>query len=110
MKRRRFVRLPLVATIGASGRSLIRSATDQIVQSHRQRVLVKAGADRDDKPFKFIDAIFQVKVSGKDTEGHCVVFDTIRPERVGPPLHLHIDCDEWFFVREGEFKFRAGEE
>ena len=28
--------------------------------------MVRAGADRDDKPFKFLDATFQVKVSGKD--------------------------------------------
>jgi uncharacterized cupin superfamily protein len=38
------------------------------------------------------------------------VFDTIRPAKVGPRLHLHVDCVEWFFVREGEFKFRAGDE
>ncbi len=76
----------------------------------RQKVLVKAGEDRDNKPFKFLDATFNVKVSGKDNEGRCVIFDTLRPEKVGPPLHYHIDVDEWFFVREGEFKVRAGDE
>lgn len=37
-----------------------------------------------------------------------LVFDSLRPEKVGPPLHLHTDCDEWFFVREGTFTFQAG--
>ena len=74
----------------------------------RKSILVKAGQDRDERPFQWLDATFQVKVSGKDTEGRCVVFDTLRPEKVGPPLHLHTDCDEWFFVREGHFKFQVG--
>jgi mannose-6-phosphate isomerase-like protein (cupin superfamily) len=72
-------------------------------------VFVKADADRDDKPFTFVDGMFYVKVSGKDTEGRCVIFDTIRPNKIGPALHLHTDCDEWFFVREGEFKFQVGD-
>lgn len=110
MKRRGFFPLPLAAATLVSTRSLIGSVLDKVVQARRERVLVKAGADRDNKPFKFLEATFQVKVSGKDNEGRCVVFDTIRPEKVGPPLHLHVDCDEWFFVREGEFKFRAGDE
>ncbi|WP_324670633.1 cupin domain-containing protein [Hymenobacter sp. GOD-10R] len=57
-----------------------------------------------------MDATFLVKVSEKDTEGRCVIFDTLRPEKVGPALHKHDNCDEWFQVLEGEFKFQAGEE
>jgi mannose-6-phosphate isomerase-like protein (cupin superfamily) len=37
------------------------------------------------------------------------IFDTLRPDKVGPALHVHTDCDEWFFVREGEFKFQVGD-
>lgn len=110
MKRRLFLRLPLVAATLASTRSAIGAVLSQAVASPRKGVLVKAGDDRDNKPFKFLDATFQVKVSGKDNEGRCVIFDTLRPEKIGPPLHLHIDCDEWFFVRDGEFKVRAGDE
>ena len=28
----------------------------------------------------------------------------------GPPLHLHIDQDEWFYVIEGEVAFQVGEQ
>lgn len=110
MNRRLFLRLPLVAAALASTRSAIRSALAQVVPSHREKVWVKAGADRDNQPFNFVGATFQVKVSGKDNEGRFVIFDTLRPEKAGPPLHLHLDCDEWFFVRDGEFKVRAGDE
>jgi len=106
MKRRIFLRLPLVAAALASTRSLFA----QIAESYRQKVLVKAGEDRDNKPFNFLDATFHVMVSGKDNEGRCVIFDTLRPKKVGPRLHYHVDIDEWFFVREGEFKIQAGEE
>lgn len=87
-----------------------RERTQPEAESLGQTVLVKADADRDDAPFKFLDGIFYVKVSGKDTQGRCVIFDTLRPNKVGPALHLHTDCDEWFFVREGEFKFQVGED
>ena len=107
MKRRTVLRLPLVAAALASTRSLLLAQFDE---SRRQKVLVKAGEDRDNKPFKFLDATFYVKVSGRDNEGRCVIFDTLRPEKKGPPLHYHIDVDEGFFVREGEFKVRAGDE
>ena len=75
----------------------------------RKETLVTAGSDRDGEPFQLLDATFQVKVSGRDTEGRCVIFATIRHKKVGPGLHIHTDCDEWFFVRDGEFKFQAGE-
>jgi quercetin 2,3-dioxygenase len=111
IRRRQFLQLPLAAsTVAASVAPLIASADQpSSVQSPtRNRILVKAGTDRDEKPFVFLDGTFHVKVSGKDTEGRCVVFDTFRAEKVGPRLHLHIDCDEWFFVRDGDFKFQVG--
>jgi len=103
MKRRIFLQLPLAAAVLSDASSLS-------AQSTGKSRLVKADADRDDRPFKWVDAIFHVKLSGKDCGGRCVIFDTIRPEKVGPPLHLHTDCDEWFFVREGDFKFQVGNE
>ncbi len=103
MKRRQFAKLPLAVSALASA-----ALSDSNLPS-RKELLVNAGADRDSQPFDFLDATFQVKVSGKDVEGRCVIFDTIRHKKVGPHLHLHTDCDEWFFVREGEFKFKAGE-
>lgn len=112
MKRRRFLTLPIasaaVTSVGTRARAA-QSARPGDAPS-RASLLVKAGQDRDERPFRWLDGTFHVKVSGKDTEGRCVVFDTLRHEKAGPPLHLHTDCDEWFFVREGTFKFQAGDD
>jgi mannose-6-phosphate isomerase-like protein (cupin superfamily) len=110
MNRRLFFSFPLVAAVFASARSTIGAVVAQVLSPNAKRVLVKAGADRDNQPFQFLDATFHVKVSGKDNEDRCVIFDTLRPAKVGPRLHLHTDCDEWFFVRDGEFKFKTGDE
>jgi mannose-6-phosphate isomerase-like protein (cupin superfamily) len=103
MKRRRFIQLPLVTS------TLAASSLSDDIDPLRREVVVNAGADRDGKPFDFLDATFHVKVSGKDTEGRCVIFDTIRHQKLGPALHIHTDCDEWFFVKDGEFKFQVGD-
>jgi mannose-6-phosphate isomerase-like protein (cupin superfamily) len=110
MKRRVFVRIPFATAVlgwlapALAGAQRVLSA----VRTGRPPVLVKSGTDHDGKPFRWLDATFHVKVSGRDTEGRCVVFDTWRPEKVGPPLHLHTDCDEWFFVLDGTFKVQVG--
>ena len=106
IRRRQFLQLPLAVSTVAGVAPLVASAPS--THSPRDQILVKAGTDRDEKPFVFLDATFHVKISGKDTDGRCVVFDTFRPEKVGPPLHFHADCDEWFFVRDGDFKFQVG--
>ena len=116
IRRRQFLQLPLVASAAASIMPPLVASDDHgsfvqsAVEAARSPMMVKAGADRDGAPIQAVEATFHVKVSGKDTEGRCVVFDTLRPNKVGPRLHLHIDCDEWFFVREGEFKFQVGTE
>jgi mannose-6-phosphate isomerase-like protein (cupin superfamily) len=111
MNRRRFLQTHVVDSTLAAVPILLPVASAQgDGETSRKDVFVTAGADRDEKPFKFLDATFHVKVSGKDTEGRCVIFDTIRHQKLGPALHIHTDCDEWFFVKEGEFKFQAGDQ
>ncbi len=108
MERRFFLQLPLFAPALTP---LVDLPLNPLIASLLKKgILVRAGEDRSNKPFKWLDATFTVKVSGQDTKGRCVVFDTLRPEKVGPPLHLHTDCDEWFFVMEGEFKFQVDQE
>ncbi len=52
-----------------------------------------------------------IKISGKDTNNEISVFEQIgRTPNGGPPLHIHIDQDEWFFVTEGEYLFQCGSE
>lgn len=72
--------------------------------------MVTAGQDRFDTPFVFLDADFNVILSGRDTQGAACAVETMRRLPGGPPLHVHPAQDEWFFVREGRFDMRIGEE
>lgn len=50
-----------------------------------------------------------IKISGKDTENDLAVFEqTGLTPNGGPPLHIHPNQDEWFYVIEGEYKFQVG--
>jgi len=52
-----------------------------------------------------------VKISGKDTENDLAVFEqTGLTPKGGPPLHIHPNQDEWFYVVEGDYIFQVGEE
>jgi mannose-6-phosphate isomerase-like protein (cupin superfamily) len=69
---------------------------------------VAAGDDRFSEAVLFINGRFDCKVSARDTNGGLCIYDTVRTEKGGPPLHVHHAQDEWFFVREGEFIFQVG--
>jgi len=52
-----------------------------------------------------------IKISGVDTDGELAVFEqTGFTPNGGPPLHKHLNQDEWFFVTEGEYLFQVGED
>jgi quercetin dioxygenase-like cupin family protein len=65
---------------------------------------VRAGQDRRNRPFHFLNGTFHCKVSASETGGGLCVIDTIRETRGGPPLHFHDSQDEWFLVTEGVFE------
>jgi quercetin dioxygenase-like cupin family protein len=49
-----------------------------------------------------------IKVSGRDTAGRLAVFEYVGRVRGGPPLHVHPDQDEMFFIHGGEYVFQVG--
>ncbi|MBL0308194.1 MAG: cupin domain-containing protein [Bacteroidetes bacterium] len=52
-----------------------------------------------------------IKISGKDTENDLAVFEqTGLTPKGGPPLHIHPNQDEWFYVIEGAYLFQVGED
>ncbi len=55
--------------------------------------------------------ILDLKVSGKDTDGRLAIYEqtSLSPKR-GTPLHVHHNQDEVFYVLEGEYAFKVGEE
>ncbi len=51
-----------------------------------------------------------IKVSQKDTDSDLTVFEYIGNEKGGPPLHVHPNQDEIFFIVEGTYLFQVGED
>lgn len=51
-----------------------------------------------------------IKVSMKDTNSQLTIFEYTGNEKGGPPLHIHLKQDEIFFIVEGDYIFKVGEE
>ncbi|SEP25608.1 cupin domain-containing protein [Mucilaginibacter sp. OK283] len=55
--------------------------------------------------------ILDVKISGKDTDGELAIFEqTSLSQGRGTPLHIHPTQDEIFYVLEGSYFFKVGED
>lgn len=51
-----------------------------------------------------------LKVAGKDTAGHLAIGEIAHPPGVpGPPLHVHPNTEEAFYVLAGQLRVRVGE-
>jgi len=50
------------------------------------------------------------KARAAQTGGTLTAFENVVPPGEGPPLHLHRDVDESWYVLEGELRFRLGED
>ena len=50
------------------------------------------------------------KVRGEQTNGALTVFENVIAPGDGPPLHVHANEDETWYVLEGDLRFRLGSE
>ncbi len=50
------------------------------------------------------------KISSEQTGGVYAVVESQVPPQAGPPTHIHHNEDEVFYVLEGEFEIRCGDE
>ncbi len=113
MRRRKFLTTTLAsAALGASapaGPGAKAEATTN--RPAGKSFVVKAGQDRFNEPIKYqgINPNL-VKISTRDTDGQLAVFEYEGFAKIGPPLHVHLHQDEIFYVVEGEFLFKAGDE
>ena len=71
-------------------------------------VVVPAGAGRAVKGAA--GAATVMKVDGLETGDLLAAFEQVAPAGSCPPLHIHHDCAETFYVLVGEFKFEVGSE
>jgi len=73
-------------------------------------IFAAVNTDRCSNSLDYLNARLDCKISAKDVNGDYCIYDTVRTAPGGPPLHIHHDQDEWFFVSEGQFIFQVGDE
>lgn len=104
MKRRIFLTAPILAT------SFLSNAQFSKEENPSKGFKVEKGKGRNIEGLKVLGGNFDCKVTGKDTNGQLCIFDTLRTNNGGPPLHFHHEQDEWFYIIKGEFKIQIGDE
>jgi mannose-6-phosphate isomerase-like protein (cupin superfamily) len=71
--------------------------------------LVGGGQDRFGESHSAGFSSIRFKVSTGDTGGGLFIIEHDNLVKGGPPLHLHLYQDEWFYVIEGEVHFQVGD-
>jgi quercetin dioxygenase-like cupin family protein len=108
MKRRKFI-LSTLATMPVLAFAKIKSV---VTMRTDKGFKVAAGEARLGRHYKMKGVTLNIldsKISGKDTENDLAVFEqTGLSPKGGPPLHIHPNQDEWFYVIEGEYLFQVG--
>jgi mannose-6-phosphate isomerase-like protein (cupin superfamily) len=70
-----------------------------------------AGKDRFDKPITLFEGdTFFTKVASADTDNDLYIWESTRIKKGGPTEHFHYSQDEWWYILEGEFLFKVGDE
>lgn len=110
MQRRKLIQLFLSIVPIATLTPFLAKAREKL-KSLNGGFKVEAGKDRWNE-----DSIFgqeknlKCKVSGKDTNQVLYVVEENDPEDAGPPLHIHPDQDEVFFITKGKYRVKIGAE
>lgn len=100
MKRRSFIEMGLAVTMSTPGTAQKEPAKPFWVDSGKSRFGESlGGGSRND-----------LKVSGKDTNGHWAMFELHSRAKTGPALHIHFDQDETVSILEGEYLYQIGDE
>jgi mannose-6-phosphate isomerase-like protein (cupin superfamily) len=92
---------------GLSGISLLEHA---FADSTRAGVKVAADEDRFGKPRAIGSNSTTFKVATADTQGALFMMEQHSKKPGGPPLHLHHEQDEFWYVISGEYVFQVGSE
>lgn len=105
MKRKNFLLIPLIAVpLGAFARLKTFLRPDKGFK-------VSADQDRYNGEIKFGGAHPNLlKVSAKDTDGDLCFFEGYSDIKGGPPLHVHHEQDEIFYVVQGKIRIQVGTE
>jgi mannose-6-phosphate isomerase-like protein (cupin superfamily) len=71
--------------------------------------LVAAGQDRLGEPHSRGYSSILFKVLPRETNGGLFIIEHAGLVKGGPPLHMHLHQEEWFYVMEGDVLFQIGD-
>ncbi len=75
-----------------------------------ERVTPIALAPGEGERFWFLDGEFTFKATGETTGGELFLMETLLPVGFGPPLHVHHNEHEAFYVVEGRLEIVCGDQ
>jgi quercetin dioxygenase-like cupin family protein len=113
MRRRSFLKAAAALAPAAGLQDfLISQARAQAVASPIASALhvVATGEDRFGHPIPMAMSSLAVKVATRETGSGVLVMEHTHLVPGGPPLHLHPNQEEWFYVMEGEVAFQVGDQ
>jgi mannose-6-phosphate isomerase-like protein (cupin superfamily) len=67
----------------------------------RGAIVLRPGEGR---PIDLGNFAMSLKTSGEETEGAFTLLEAAEPADFGPPMHIHHDCGEAFFVLDGLYR------
>lgn len=91
--------------------SLFSKSFGTFTNRFQKGIKIKAGESRTGKHLKMKGVtlnVLDLKISSADTNGNLSVFEQIGfTPNGGPPLHIHPNQDEYFYILEGEYQFQV---
>ena len=107
LARRSFLRNAL-ASFTALGLSAAESSAQA---APPESFIVPAGKCRIDGPWTVHgEPAFFDKIAGADVGGRLSVLEVKTPPGQGPPMHIHLEQNEWMYLLEGSFGLQCGAE
>jgi mannose-6-phosphate isomerase-like protein (cupin superfamily) len=106
MQRRSFLRLAsaTVPVAALEGLALGQGASAQSQDVH----VVGEGQDRFGENHTLGYSMILFRVASRESGGTIFAIEHRNLGKHGPPEHIHLYQDEWFYVLEGEVRFRVG--
>lgn len=110
MKRKKFI----LITIAMGPLAAFAKLSDKIIMRTNKGFKVNSGDARYGTHYKMKGVtlnVLDVKIASDDTEGNLALFEQNGyTPKGGPPLHIHLFQDEFFYIIEGEYLFQVGDE
>jgi quercetin dioxygenase-like cupin family protein len=110
LKRRTFLQLLAAALPPGLFASTLQASSPGSSASSPDISPILAGEDRYGLKRPLPNGTTTFKLSSKDCRGDFFAMEHHHTKKGGPPLHLHTVEDEWFYVLEGEYIVKVGDQ